>query len=185
MDVINELLIVPYISNQQNLNQNLFYNIFSFFEMATWFYIFIKFFQTGRRDKINIFSIFAIALCVFFSVFEIYQTGFLKLHINSLRLFDLLIIFFSCRYLFLILFKDFHDLFLDCFFWISSACIIYHSVLFLNFTTMSKNLYWFFNDSEKVFYFLIDIGNVFYHILIMGAFLACYFQKKANDEIFP
>ncbi len=180
LDICNELIIVPYTLQIHNINQNIGYNIFSFFEMSVWYYIFL---HINRKSYLKKWILFLAFICFAYSYIEIiYLRGWRELHIDSLRLFNVSMIFFSCNYLYKILKEEYHELFVDALFWLSSACVIYHSMLFLNFTTMSENGYWVFKNADDVFYFLSDLGNIFYYLLLTIAFCSCIYYNQISTK---
>lgn len=182
IDIVNEIFITKYFINTGKFDQNIFYNLYSFFDMGFGFYIF---YCIHKKTYLSKCVIVGGLICFSYTLLELfYIHGLRYLHIDSLRLFDFFIILFSFGYLHRILKKRYHKLLPDILFWYSAGSIILHSLLFLNFSTMAENRYWLFEKAEDIFYLLGDIGNVFYFSVLNVAFCLCIYYNKAQLAIF-
>lgn len=173
LTVVNESIIIPYVMYHR---RNVDYNVYSFFDMATWLFVF---YQVHKGKAIQKIIKPAAAFLFLYSLMEIYWKGWGFLHTDSFRAYEIVILLLSCSYLYSIFRVEYHVLVYDPIFWIAAACIIYHAILFLNFTTLAENGYWFFKGSRKVFDVLQVIGNIFYYLFLSFSFFSC-FNSKSN-----
>lgn len=175
LTVINEVIFIPYIKSHHLFNRNIAYNIFSIIDMATWFYVFYEILQQAKVRK----WIIAAAIGAFaWTAIELFNKGWHNIHPDSFRFYEVCLILFSLYYFYLILKKEYHPVFGDPNFWLCSACIFYHSTLFLTFTTLAENNYWELKNAMEVFTTLHSITNVVYYLMLCGAFIACYFNYR-------
>lgn len=173
--VLNEVVVVPYITRNFSASRDLAYNIFSLLDMGIWLYIF---FEVHKGRNIQKWIIPGGAVIYIYTFIEIYFKGWAVLHTDSFRLYEIVILLLSCSYLYGVFRKEYHKLVTDPLFWISAACISYHSVLFLLFTTLAEHSYWYFRGADEVFNYLQVIGNIFYYLFLSFAFVACITFKS-------
>ncbi len=176
--VLNESFIVPYIHIPKVYNRDTSYNIFSFFDMITWYYVFFRMLRASPAKKwIPVIA----GLVVGFSVVELTFLGSWKtLHTNSLRVYSLTIILLSIYYLYRLLCEKYHNLILDPLFYICCACLIYQGLLFLNLTTEADLTYWKLKYAIRFFHELQITSNIFYYLLLCVAFFVCYYRDRMS-----
>lgn len=181
---VNEIVMIRYIiPDHFPGKENLAYNIFSLPDMIVWLFIYFKSFKQRKWKKI-IFSFGIILILV--SLLDLYLNGWELFHIDSIILYEFFLIFLSIRYLYEIFTKEYHDLFTDIFFWIASACLLYHSILIINFTTMKVADYWKMQNAAAIFNILQMTANIFYYLLISFSFILCfYYNQKYKKVTFP
>jgi len=168
---INEIVIVPNLSNS-----NIAYNFFSLVDVPIWLYIFLKMhFASKKKIILNIIS-----LVVFmYSIIDVFFiTGISFLHINSLMFYDMIILLFAGSFLYILLKREYHSVASDPLFWISSACIGYHSLLFLNFITLKlPRVYW--TPYAYNVWDTVDLSaNIFYYLLLSIGLIKCINYKS-------
>lgn len=180
---INELILVPHFSGSQNGDYtNFYYNAFSLFDMVIWYFIFFHVF-TNRKWKTVVLSGGILILSI--SLTDLTINGWDELHSRSLILYSFFISFLSIRYLYEIFIREVHDLFLDPFFWLSAACLLYQCLLIINFTTIYLKEYWKIENTEAIFNILMTAANVIYYLLITVSFVICYYKQKYNKVSYP
>ena len=179
--VLNELIFVPYIISYQLFERNIAYNIYSIIDMTSWF---IFFYLIYKNKLIRTVLLILSAICFSFSFYELLVIkGWIYIHSDSLRVYDISIIFLSACYLFTILKKEYHSLWSDNIFWICAACILYHAIIFINFTTLSEiNEYWNNPQALQNFAILQGIANTAYYLLICIAFFVGFYQYKLHHQ---
>ena len=182
LTAVNEVWIVPYVKANHLFNRNILYNLFSLVDMGCWFVI--LYVLTGHRSLVAGLILLGALSAFGWSFVELYATGMKHLHLNSLRYYEVLIILFSLYYLYQLLGKEYHPILSDHDFWISSACIVYHSLLFLGFTTLSETNFWKLSNADEVFRILRNITNVFYYLLLCFACLAAYYKYNQRKQPF-
>ena len=178
--VLNELVIVPYLVRHFPASRDLAYNLFSLLDMGVWLYVFYRIHAGVKPGRYIIAATVAIYL---YSFVEIQIKGWTRLHTDSFRLYEIIILLLACTYLYRIFKMEYHRLMPDPLFWTSAACIIYHAVLFLNFTTLAENSYWYFNGADEVFIYLQAIGNIFYYLFLSFAFIACISSRSQASRM--
>jgi hypothetical protein len=166
--VLNEALVVPYLETKHQGYINLAYNLFSLLDMVTWFFLFYHIMSAGLMRKLTIVvAIFLLSA----SVTEIFLIkGWTVFHTESMRFYNLSIVLLSLAYFYNIISRRYYIMHTDPFFWICAACLIYHTLLFLNFTTLSEYNYWKMKYSDDVYYLLQNIANTCYYMLLICAF---------------
>lgn len=178
--VTNELVIVPYIKATHLFNRNIVYNVYSFFDMGIWLYLFHKIFNQPKVSRVIAIS----SVLIFgWTFIELYQMGWHVLHADSLRFYEVVVIILGIYYLYTLMKKEYHSFFSDQNFWLCSAVIIYHSILFLTVTTLMESNYWGVREAHLVFGIFRDINNILYYSLICAAFLSIYYRH--NKPISP
>lgn len=175
--VLNEMIIVPFC----NKTRNIAYNGFSLMDMLSWFMFFILIFPTKKTKRI---IIFICASTMIYSLIEIIQKKWLNLHCDSRRVYDIIVILLSVYYLYTILRKEYHNLWLDSVFWACCACIIYNSVEFINFTALSENgEYWNLKNAWINYQILQTLANTLYYSFICLAFFISYYKFKQKIRV--
>ena len=126
--------------------------------MGCWLYVFRQILR-GRKIRR---AILPAALILFvYSIIELQLRSWHHLHADSFRLYEVFILLLSCSYLYGTFRIDYYVLVRDPVFWICAACIVYHSILFLNFTTLSMNRYWYLPNANHIFDMLQAWGMLF------------------------
>jgi hypothetical protein len=180
--VFNESALIPYVEKTGLVNHNIVYNAFSLVDMSVWFYIF---WCAGGRRYRRVVALTA-TVSLFYSVYELsVLRNWSYFHVDSFRLYELAIIVFSVRYLFGLLREEYHNLAGDLFFWCCAACILYHGILFLNFTTVAEHNYWKIKNAVQIFFILQDMASVFYYLLICIGFLIFFYRSRSSKTCFP
>ena len=102
--VLNECMIIPYfISLKKNYN-NYSYNVFTFIDMAIWFYVFYK---INTKPSIRYFIIASAIVSFLYSFIELtFLNDWRHLHCDSMRLYGLIIIFLSACYFYQVMLKE-------------------------------------------------------------------------------
>lgn len=176
--VINEMLVVPYLRAYYPYQRNIAYNVFSFFDMWCWFAFFYTAY-TGK--KIRRILIGLAVVCFSYSIIEltIIKKTWLYIHSDSLRVYDIAIILLACYYLLSILKKEYHSLSSDGVFWVCTACMLYHAIIFINFTTLSETgEYWNNKEALRNFAILQTIANLAYYLFLCTAFLTGFYKHR-------
>jgi hypothetical protein len=175
--VINETWVAPYVHFFPYYNKNTSYNIFSFLDMGAWFYLFYALFPPGRKRWVLV----AAAGVYAYSLVELCRPrGWVRLHTDSLRVYDLVMIAFSCIYLYGIARKEYHRVRTDPYFWLCAACLFYQCMLFLNFSTLGQSSYWLIEGARYIYYLLQAATNILYYLMISVAFIICYRSKRTS-----
>ena len=179
LTVLNESFIVPYIHIPRIYNRNTSYNIFSFFDMITWYYVFYRMLLTS---KIKIWILVTAVLVIGYSLVELcFIDNWMILHTGSLRVYSLTIILLSIYYLYRLLCEKYHNLILDPLFYLCAACLIYQGLLFFNLTTEATLTYWKLRYAVRFFHELQITSNIFYYLLLCIAFLVCYYKYRMSN----
>jgi hypothetical protein len=185
VSVINEAFVVPYC-HVHNISNNVPYNLFSFIDMPTWFYVF---YRIHKHNKTASIIPWAALGCMAFSLIEISFISKLhwgQLHYHSFRVYDILIIAFAYSYLYRILRKDYHSLVNDALVWVCFGCLLFHSIFFLNLTTISFPSYWKMKEAKSIFFILQSIAIILYNLFLCFAFTSCiYFKYRPLKKYFP
>lgn len=179
--VINETWVAPHVHFYPYYTKNTSYNIFSLLDMGTWLYFFYTLFKGwGRR------VIVGLAVLVYgYSLLELCAAGgWTRFHTDSFRVYDLVIIGCACAYLFQIARMEYHRTWTDPYFWICSALILFHSIFFLNLTTMRESTYWLFREAGDIFHLLQGTANILYYLLISVAFVLCSNYKRTSGTVY-
>jgi hypothetical protein len=180
--LLNESILVPFVEGTKLLNQNILYNAFSLVDMFIWLFVFFSAATNPRYRRI--IAVTGI-LCLFYSLLELFFLRNWKyFHVDSFRLYELAIIVFAVIYLVSLLSKAYHNLLGDLFFWCCAACIIYHGILFLNFTTVAEHNYWKIKDAARIFFILQEMASVFYYLLICAGFLIFFLKYRGSKASF-
>lgn len=176
LTVVTEIIIVPYVKVNDIFNRNIIYNVFSFVDMLSWYYVFFIILKGYNiRKWVPILAVVSFS----WTAIELSKpNSWNYIHPDSFRFYECSIIFLSLTYFYEILKKNFYPVFSDPNFWICSACIIYHSLLFLTFTTLLENNYWSLKDADTIFLAIHNFTNIFYYTLISFAFISCYYKNK-------
>lgn len=176
LTVVNESLIEPYIDKTKITSNDLGYNIFSFFDMAVWLYIFYRIHKESKLAN----YIIVLAICLFaYTLYDIYfNTTWYKLHILSMMAYSFSIIVLAVIYLYKVLTLRFHNLGNNPLFWMVAACVIYHSLLFYNFFTLTSYEYWKWANADFVYDLIQLLDNIFYYGLLTVTFVICIYYKQ-------
>ncbi len=173
---INEFLLVPYIKIHHPLYRNYLYSGFSVMDMLVWLCIFYQL-LTERKQRI-LFWLLAVS-CIAGNAFELSNAiGWQTLHPDSFRFYEMSMIIFSVVYLFEMLKREYYSVFKDVNCWLCFACIAFHSIMFLNITTMAQNNYWRLSNAANVFHILMNAANIIYYGLLSIAFIISGKQWK-------
>lgn len=171
--VLNELWLVPVF---QQRHSALYYNLFSVLDMIMWSVIFYLI-HTQRTYRIII-----IAAGLFYMAYSMAELFFIRgwhdLHTDSLRVYSICVITFSLLYYYSKYRKVYYNFIADPYFWLCSAVFLFHSIMFVNFTTQSRPDYWKQENAELYFYILLNTANSFYYGLIIFSILICYFKRS-------
>ena len=160
---------------------NLIYNLVSFVEIPIWYYLFY------RINKGNIFSRLIPLVAFVILGYSFLESAFIKswyvLHTDALRLHSVFIILLSISYLYRSLSIEYHNIFSDSFFYIVSACILYHGVLFVNLTTLAENRYWGNREVAEAFFLFQVVANYVYYILLCCSIIICYYNQRLKPAV--
>jgi len=174
LTVINEGILVPYFKGEGMVNNVIFYNVFSLADMTVWSIIFYK---IHEKRSYKIFTAAAYALFMLYSLIElVFINGWHQFHTDSFRVYNICIIISAIFYFYEKLREVYHNLLTDPLFWVAAACFLYHSLLFVNFTTLSQTEYWKTPNAARFYFILQDTASTFYYFLLSCSFLVCYFS---------
>jgi hypothetical protein len=177
---INECAVVPFLRTYDPWSVNIVYNVFSFIDMAAWLYLFFRLY-TSRNMRMMIIT--GAVVCFVYSLFEIlFQHSWYVMHFDSFRLYGIFIILLCMRYFILLTKKTYHDLLTDPVFWLCAGAVCFHSIFFVNLTTVAENNYWQLKDSMGVFLLFNNIANILYYSCICMCFIACYIKYKYSPN---
>jgi hypothetical protein len=183
--ILNELIIAPYITKKFTLyDRNIAYNIFSLIDMTVFFYIFFKI----HIGSIRKYILGAIVLVYIYSFVELFfLKGWRYFHTDSFSVYEIVIILLSLLYLYKLLKKEYYIAVIDPIFWLCSACLIYHSILIINFTTKADENYWRLKNALSVYILLQYIANISYYLIlccmfISGIYYSNWQKKKASSR---
>jgi len=180
---LNESLLVPLAEKYHLGNQNVLYNAFSLVDMCVWLYLF--YLAPGSR-LYRWLVLAASDILVVYSLYELcVQTGWKRMHVNSFRVYELAVILCAVYYIRGLLQKDYHNLTTDFFFWCCAACIVYHGLLFLNFTTMAEHNYWKLKNAVDIFFILQDVAGICYYLLLCTGFLMFFLKSRVSKTSSP
>ncbi len=174
---VNELVLIPHTKTAGETN--LCYNLFSLIDIGTWLFIYYRFFKY-RRWKTLVFT--GGSVLILLSLADLVANGFNLFHTRSLIAYEVFIIFLSVRYLYGIFTREYADLFSDPIFWIVSACLLYHSILIINFTTITVRDYWKLENTLVIFNILETAANVIYYLIISFSFLLCFYCNRKYSK---
>ena len=175
--VLNELIVYFLFSNHSTRKYiNYFYNGFSLIDMTVWF---VTFYRINTNSQVRKLTVALGAILVLFSVIEIqFYQHWRLLHTNSMRLYCLSIILLSILYLNSLLSLEYHESHWNPYFYICSACIIYHSVLFGNLTILTEYQNRYLANMHDIFAILQEIANCFYYLILCMSFIVCYLTQR-------
>ena len=179
--LITETTAIYFGSNKSTWKYiNIVYNVFSFFDMGIWYYVFLN--MMGSK-KLKIVVFVCAALVFSLTIIELDFFRNLKhLHSNSLRVYSLTIIALSIIKLNSKLLRDHLDLFKSPLFYVCAGCIIYHGVLFGNLTMLSEISNRHLDGIRNIFIILQNIANVLYYSLLCASFVVCYLSRNRNRQ---
>ena len=166
---LNESIVIQKIDE---VNTDFAYNIFSIIDMIVWSFVFYKIY-IGKQMKMFLFI--PLSLSILYSIIDIlFLTGIRKLHLNSLMSYDMSIVLLAGNFLYSLLREEFYQPVNDPLFWISAACIGYHSLLFSNFVTLwLPQQYWDQSLANNTFDIVNLSAAIFYYLLLSIAFVTC------------
>lgn len=180
----NELIVIQLIIFKGNkINRNIPYNIFSLLDMTIWFLIF---YSINKNRKGKLFTVILAVLSFIFSGIELFgYKSWLLLHTDSFRFYSLAIICLSVNYLYKVI-KDnkYYNTFADHAFFLCAASLIYQSMLFIIFSTLSENSFWQFREAEYVYNLLQVITNILYYTLICASFITASINRNYYKSTF-
>ena len=171
LTIINEGMIqwLLYSGIRRNV---IYYNAFSLADMTVWF---IVFFLIHQKKPYRVFIVTAFVVCMAYSLIELlYLKGWWHFHTDSFRLYDISMIIMALMYFYEKLKEVYHNLVADHVFWIAAACFLYHSLLFVTFTTQSQPDYWSLPNAGRFYNILQNTGSLFYYLLLSLSFFICY-----------
>lgn len=181
LTVVNEIFIVGYLIEHSPRYINTAYNLFSLLDMITWYFYFYQLFNTCKERRI----ILGVALLsVLLSMAEIfYLKDWTIFHTETMRVYNLTIVFFCLYYFYKAMLKRYYHFMSEADFWLCVGALIYHMLLFLNFSTISEYNYWKVQYAPEVYYLLQNIANTCYYLLLTIAFgCLMYRQRKLKDQ---
>ncbi len=180
LTVFFEVFFIPFSRSHKLLKRNTIYSIFSLVDMLVWLYFFY-----GINEKIRVKKI-VICLGIYLlvhSLIELQIKGWQSIHPDSFRLYELTILIFSMYYLYCILKKQHHKLQTDEKFWFCSACIIFHTIFIINFSTIAETKYWKIKNANEVFDTLRSVAIIGYYSLLCIAFFVCIYNYNQQKRI--
>ena len=178
--VLNEYLVIPYLVSFKKGFNNYGYNVFSFIDMATWFYLFYK---INTKPSIRYFIITGAIVSLSYSFIELtFLKDWRQLHTDSFRVYELIIIFLSTYYFYQVMLKQYHNIFGDSIFWLCAGCFLLHLILFINLTMLNNGQYWNLKSSSFVQHILQNIAIFCYYCCITIAFVSCYYSKYLETK---
>jgi hypothetical protein len=176
---INENLIVIHSREWWNVKRNVFYNLYSFFEILCWMFIYYQvFIKTIMKGTVIFFGCF-ILLYSLLEVFVFY--GPEVFHTLSYACFSMFSLSFSGIYIFKINGKGYHNLTTDPVFWICAGAICFQSVFLVNLFTLLDPGYWEHAAAQQVFHMLQSIALIIYYILLCIAFILFYCRHQQES----
>ena len=178
--VLNECLIIPYFISLKKNHNNFCYNVFTFIDMAIWFYVFYK---INTKPSIRYFIIAGAIVSFLYSFIELtFLNDWQHAHCDSMRLYGLIIIFLSACYFYEVMMKPYHNIFSDSIFWICAGCFLFQLIFFINLTTLANAKYWNLKSSGFVQHLLMNIANFCYYWCITIAFILCYYSNYLETK---
>ncbi len=181
--VINECLIVPYIKMTGIINRNYAYNIFSLIDISIWFFTFYKIETSSAIKKI---IVGAAITCLTYTLLELnFLKSWEQLHPDSFRVYNIMIVAMATRYFYRIMLKEYHNILLDSFFWVSTGCFLFHFIFFVNITMLAEDRFWDEKTSRLIFNFLHNIANILYYNCLSIAFYVCYLNYNRAPKKSP
>ncbi|MDR0792630.1 MAG: hypothetical protein LBE82_04940 [Chitinophagaceae bacterium] len=184
--LFNGLIIISSLKKAILYGNNIALNIFSLIDMAVFFYIFFRVFTGSAIRKYIAGAAVLVYIYTFTELF--FLRSWRELHTDSMRVYEMVIIIFSILYLYKLLKKEYYIVVIDPVFWLCSACLIYHSILIINFTTIADKNYWNFKDAVFVSHLLLNIANTVYYLLLCSMFISGIYyskwrKKKASSQL--
>jgi hypothetical protein len=185
--IFNEGIIIPYIIKNEEItsyNRYLAYNTFSLIDMAVFFYIFFNIF-TGSAIKKYIAGA-AVLVYVYSFVELFFFKSWTNFHTDSMSVYEIVLIILSIIYLYRLLKKEYYIAVIDPVFWLCCACLIYHCIFIINFTTLADKNYWHLEDAGFVSDLLVNIANTFYCLLLCCMFISgIYYSRWQKKQASP
>lgn len=176
IDFINENLIVTHSIRWWKINSNVFYNIYSLFEIACWVFIYYHIYiKTIIKGTVVFFGSFILIFSLL-EVFVFYSPEIF--HTLSYACFSIFSLCFSGLYLFKINSKAYHNLTTDFVFWICASATCFNAVFLVNLFTMLDPGYWQHSKALPVFHILQSIALIIYYILLCIAFILFYCRHR-------
>ena len=186
ISVLTEGCVLVFATNGL-VSRNLLYNIFSILDIMTWSFAFYSVF-VNRSKKVLVLILGIVVLI--YTLFELTILESLYVfHTDSMKAYNLMIIFSSMIYLYDSLTVEYHNIFRDPFFFIVTGCLLYHSLFFITFTLQAEPQLWAeiermitYKDEQAVkvdqnFFILINIANLFYYSLLCWSFFLFYYNQ--------
>jgi hypothetical protein len=173
---INEVFIVRNVWEWWRLAPNIFYNYFSFVDMAVWTAIYVNIFKSKllRRG----IAATGILLLLLSCAEIIYFKDLMRLHTITLMCFAILMIILSLLYFFLIYNKEYHHVSRDPHFWVCAASIAFNAIFFFNLQMLSQQQFLEDPDAIRIFDFLQVLGLCAYYLFICTAFIISYYKYR-------
>lgn len=179
LTVLNEAWLVPWVQKKDPWFTNVAYNAFSLVDITSWFVIF---FLIYKKETLRLLIVMAWFACMGYSLWELCLTkGWKLFHTDSFRVYNICIIVLSFTYFYQKMREKYYNYSTDPHFFICAATFFFHSILFINLTTMAEKTYWKVPLAQKVFFLLHDIGNTFYYLLLSLSFIICYYRLRNMD----
>jgi hypothetical protein len=179
LTAINEAIFIPYIIKHHLFERNIDYNIFSLADMLCWYAFFISALKHAKGRKYMIVIVVLIGL--YSCVDLLFLQGWIIFHIHSIMVYDISIIGFSVYYLFILLKKEYHNLWTDSIFFVCAGCILYHSIEFVQFASFEMKGYWASKMAFVNYDIVQNLANATYYLALCAAFFVNFYhyRKKA------
>ncbi len=175
------LLVTIFVENYLIIvfDANFVYNIYSLIDMGVWFYLF---YCILTRKKIRVLIIIAATICFSYALIELlYLRSWTLWRADSFRIYNLSIILFATLYFYEINKKEYHNIFIDPLFWISSACFLFHLLFFFNNTIMGQLFFWKLSNAKIVFVILQATANIVYYFLLCIGLIVCFYKSRLEQ----
>jgi len=173
-------LLVYKLNSEPWFDRCFLYNVFSFWDIAVWLFIFYTIIITKWFKILLIISGVVLNLYGYFelSVFKSWN----NFHTDSFRMYELIILISSIWYLYEQLEVLYYRTFAEPLFYVCTGCIFYHSILFIETTTQSELVYWKMKGTREVFYLLLNIANLIYYSSLIISFCVWYYSNRPRAK---
>lgn len=178
ISAVNEVLLVPNSWYRWKIPPNVFYNVFSLFDIAVWMFIYYIIFKSRKLKLLVLSAGVFILTCSCAEIFFISSID--QLHVITLMWFSLISVLLSLLYFFLIYTKEIHRVGQDPVFWVCAAAICFHTMFFINLATIHQTAYWRLANAPLIFNILQSLASSSYYLFICTAFIISYCRYKAT-----
>jgi|GEM_PF-5000671 len=166
------------------LEPNLFYNIYSLFDITVWGFIFYHIFFQRRKLQLLILILWLIIIVYSFIELTVFY-NFNTFHSRSYLCFSVAMLALSFTYFFSIQRKETpHDLRKDYSIWLCASAVCFHVVFFINLLTVIDADYWQYPDTLRVFHIFQSIAIIIHYIFICTAFIFSRYRRPDNHYRF-